>query len=144
MVRFGGHIVSRSVGRALLSASSLAATSVLTSMASAQEAAGSGDTVLAEVVVTAQMREQNVQDIPLSITAVTGDMLEARSQTNLKEISAQAPNVLLQQNPAGSGNSMRAFIRGVGQSDRSEEHTSELQSRENLVCRLLLEKKKET
>src|SRR5690606_41650880 len=28
--------------------------------------------------------------------------------------------------------------------ERSEEHTSELQSRENLVCRLLLEKKKET
>src|SRR5690606_41209619 len=27
---------------------------------------------------------------------------------------------------------------------RSEEHTSELQSRENLVCRLLLEKKKRT
>src|SRR5690606_40379351 len=32
---------------------------------------------------------------------------------------------------------------GVGASEqRSEEHTSELQSRENLVCRLLLEKKK--
>src|SRR5207302_8976967 len=30
----------------------------------------------------------------------------------------------------------------VGGSTRSEEHTSELQSRENLVCRLLLEKKK--
>src|SRR5436309_14598219 len=30
----------------------------------------------------------------------------------------------------------------VGQQVRSEEHTSELQSRENLVCRLLLEKKK--
>src|SRR5690606_39801859 len=30
-----------------------------------------------------------------------------------------------------------------GRSPRSEEHTSELQSRENLVCRLLLEKKKE-
>src|SRR5690606_40839848 len=29
-------------------------------------------------------------------------------------------------------------------SERSEEHTSELQSRENLVCRLLLEKKKNT
>src|SRR5690606_41867677 len=29
-----------------------------------------------------------------------------------------------------------------GEIDRSEEHTSELQSRENLVCRLLLEKKK--
>src|SRR5690606_42035832 len=32
-------------------------------------------------------------------------------------------------------------VWGIG--DRSEEHTSELQSRENLVCRLLLEKKKE-
>src|SRR5690606_19794682 len=32
--------------------------------------------------------------------------------------------------------------QGPGQADRSEEHTSELQSRENLVCRLLREKKK--
>src|SRR5690606_41713923 len=34
----------------------------------------------------------------------------------------------------------RVPVRAVG---RSEEHTSELQSRENLVCRLLLEKKKQ-
>src|SRR5207302_9535350 len=33
-------------------------------------------------------------------------------------------------------------ISGARQEPRSEEHTSELQSRENLVCRLLLEKKK--
>src|SRR5438445_8382996 len=32
----------------------------------------------------------------------------------------------------------------AGRSDRSEEHTSELQSRQYLVCRLLLEKKKKT
>src|SRR2546430_7287235 len=38
------------------------------------------------------------------------------------------------------------FSRDVGDSaeDRSEEHTSELQSQSNLVCRLLLEKKKIT
>src|SRR5690606_41619776 len=35
---------------------------------------------------------------------------------------------------------LRHDRRSLG--DRSEEHTSELQSRENLVCRLLLEKKK--
>src|SRR2546421_8587174 len=34
------------------------------------------------------------------------------------------------------------FIREVDLSSRSEEHTSELQSRSDLVCRLLLEKKK--
>src|SRR5436309_5406801 len=36
----------------------------------------------------------------------------------------------------------RASLRSDAWSSRSEEHTSELQSRENLVCRLLLEKKK--
>src|SRR5690606_24237442 len=34
-----------------------------------------------------------------------------------------------------------AHLRELGYPQRSEEHTSELQSRENLVCRLLLEKK---
>src|SRR5690606_40372815 len=36
---------------------------------------------------------------------------------------------------------LRDIAGGQYQIDRSEEHTSELQSRENLVCRLLLEKK---
>src|SRR5204862_6330976 len=36
----------------------------------------------------------------------------------------------------------RARPRGDGRAERSEEHTSELQSRRDLVCRLLLEKKK--
>src|SRR5215475_14729925 len=36
----------------------------------------------------------------------------------------------------------RWWRTSCGRSRRSEEHTSELQSRENLVCRLLLEKKK--
>src|SRR5690606_39701159 len=38
--------------------------------------------------------------------------------------------------------SSRKFQASSSTSSRSEEHTSELQSRENLVCRLLLEKKK--
>src|SRR6266511_4797180 len=40
------------------------------------------------------------------------------------------------------GQRHRRRDRGHGPAGRSEEHTSELQSRENLVCRLLLEKKK--
>src|SRR2546427_3542607 len=36
----------------------------------------------------------------------------------------------------------RRHLHGVGRGGRSEEHTSELQSQSNLVCRLLLEKKK--
>ena len=78
----------------------------------------SNDTVgLQEVVVTAQFHSENLQQTPLAITAMTGDMLAARSETNLSDVASQAPNVILQQNPAGGGNSMRAQIRGVGQSD---------------------------
>src|SRR5207302_9219011 len=44
--------------------------------------------------------------------------------------------------PAGTARGGRRVSRPGRQADRSEEHTSELQSRENLVCRLLLEKKK--
>src|SRR5690349_23957950 len=42
----------------------------------------------------------------------------------------------------GSGSSARARASGSTERRRSEEHTSELQSRRDLVCRLLLEKKK--
>src|SRR5215475_5436778 len=41
-----------------------------------------------------------------------------------------------------AGPSRTARRRAFARACRSEEHTSELQSRENLVCRLLLEKKK--
>src|SRR5690606_39429703 len=40
------------------------------------------------------------------------------------------------------GRGRRRSLPGAHRRRRSEEHTSELQSRENLVCRLLLEKKK--
>lgn len=72
-----------------------------------------------EITVTAQFREENLQETPIAITAISGDMLEARNQTNISDITAQAPNVLLQVNPAGGGNAMRAYIRGVGQADQS-------------------------
>src|SRR3712207_8401702 len=50
----------------------------------------------------------------------------------------------LQRAAEGAAAADRAGLAGVGRSaQRSEEHTSELQSRQYLVCRLLLEKKKQ-
>ncbi|MBB5734089.1 iron complex outermembrane receptor protein [Altererythrobacter atlanticus] len=70
-----------------------------------------------EIVVTAQFREQNLQDTPLAITAVSSDMLEARSQTNVAEVAAQAPSVSLKPQGSSYGPSIAASIRGVGQYD---------------------------
>ena len=69
-----------------------------------------------EIIITAEFREANVQETPIAITAVTGDMLDNRAQTNLYEVTNQAPNVTLK--PGGQARSgMMAYIRGVGQSD---------------------------
>jgi len=70
-----------------------------------------------EIVVTAQFREQNLQDTPIAITAVTGEMLEARSQTNIAEVANQAPSVTLRSGNANFGPSLAASIRGIGQHD---------------------------
>ena len=100
--------VARAVRAAvILSVSALAAT---TSLAAEVED-------LEEVVVTAQFREQNVQDTPLAITAISASMLEARSQTNISEIANQAPNVTLKQQSPMFGPSMAAYIRGIGAGD---------------------------
>jgi iron complex outermembrane receptor protein len=72
---------------------------------------------LEEIVVTAQFKEQNVQDTPIAITAVTGEMIDARGQNTIEEISAQAPNVTLTRAGSFAGPALIGFIRGVGQTD---------------------------
>jgi iron complex outermembrane recepter protein len=72
-----------------------------------------------EIVVTAQFREQNLQETPIAITAVSGEMLEARGQTDLAAIAGQAPSVTLKSQAAAFGPALGANIRGVGQFDPS-------------------------
>ena len=59
----------------------------------------------------------NLQDTPIAITAVNAEMLEARGQTNIAQVAAQAPNVSLRPQPQNGGSGLIAFIRGVGQTD---------------------------
>ena len=76
-----------------------------------------GSGVLEEVVVTAQFREQGLQDTPLAITAISGEAMRARTQSTLLDVSAQAPSVVMQPSPQGFGNSAQIAIRGIGQDD---------------------------
>ncbi|MCW2391657.1 TonB-dependent receptor [Sphingobium sp. B11D3A] len=80
--------------------------------ASNTQAASDGD-----IIVTAQFREQNLQDTPIAITAVNAAMLEARSQTDISQVANQAPSVTLKPQGAAFGPSLGANIRGVGQFD---------------------------
>jgi iron complex outermembrane receptor protein len=83
----------------------------------AQESAAAPGDTLDEIVVTAQFRQQSIQDTPLSITAINAQMLEARNQINIVDVANEAPNVVLKPAPAPYGPTLQAFIRGVGQAD---------------------------
>ena len=90
---------------------------VLPALSWAQQAATPTNDSLQEIVVTAQFRQQSIQDAPLSITAINAEMLEARNQTSIVDVANEAPNVVLKPAPAPYGPALQAFIRGVGQSD---------------------------
>jgi iron complex outermembrane receptor protein len=72
---------------------------------------------LQEVVVTAQFRNQSVQQTPLAITAINADMLAERGQSSLTQLAADVPSVTLTPGEAAFGPSMVAAIRGIGQGD---------------------------
>ena len=86
--------------------------------AAPQAAEGTANNVTTqEIVVTAQFRAQKLQDTPLAITAVNAAILEARGQTDISQITGQAPNVVLRNQPQSGGIGLIAFIRGIGQTD---------------------------
>jgi iron complex outermembrane receptor protein len=73
--------------------------------------------LLEDIIVTSEFREKSIQDTPLAISAVNADMLEARNQVTLDQISWHMPGVTLRPNTASMGSSLVAFIRGIGQTD---------------------------
>src|SRR5438034_5929381 len=69
------------------------------------------------------------------------DARDCSASKNCDTVSQRCPNNPTTRGAKGCANShfTRSSAHGIG--DRSEEHTSELQSHSDLVCRLLLEKK---
>jgi iron complex outermembrane recepter protein len=100
--------INRIFSAALLSGVSM---SGLVAPAFAQDAADT-DQGLDEIVVTANKREENLQEAPLAISAVGAEQLELRGLTEVKDLSAIAPNVSI---IGGTTNATAAVvsIRGI-------------------------------
>lgn len=73
------------------------------------------DNILEEIVVSAQKRDQNIQDVGISISAYTGDQLRAFGVTSSFDIAAFTPGVHISGNLAGQNTQFT--IRGVTQND---------------------------
>ena len=70
--------------------------------------------VLEEVTVTAQRVEQNLQRVPISVTAESGKALEEKGVTDLNTIVGAIPNLQI---GSGGNDNAQIYVRGVGQID---------------------------
>jgi iron complex outermembrane receptor protein len=75
-----------------------------------------GITALDDIIVTSRKREESLQDVPISVTAVSGEALEEMGVPDVVAIGQSMPNVTLEASRA-TNTTLTAFIRGVGQQD---------------------------
>ncbi|MCB1632873.1 MAG: Plug domain-containing protein, partial [Pseudomonadales bacterium] len=105
MIKLTDNVRSRHLRTALLGsvAAMLAATPAM-----AQTAADDADD--GAIIVTAQKREQDVQDVPISMAVVSGDTLTNLNVKDFTELDRFVPNFYVQPTPGNNA----FYIRGIG------------------------------
>lgn len=98
----------KSYSRALLMGSiPLGSIMIITPLAFAQD--GTSDAGPQDIIVTAQRRSERLQDVPISVAAITSTQLQSAGVNNLFDVSLLAPGVKIQQYNGG----ILPMIRGV-------------------------------
>ncbi len=96
--------------RVVLLAGTALAVALPTAVAAQDGAEAEGG--LQEIIVTAQKREQSMQDVPIAITALTGDALATNRVTTVSDLTGLAPGVIVR--TAAGGSQLPSFsIRGA-------------------------------
>lgn len=99
---------------ALLASTSTAA---LAQEASSADSAGTDGAAIGEIIVTAAKRSENVQNVPISVSAISGDAISKSRVTQIDDIVTKTPNLQL---TATAGENVPIFsLRGVSMSDYS-------------------------
>jgi iron complex outermembrane recepter protein len=109
--------MKNSIALGATTVSAAVAISLLAAPPAYAQAADAQETGLEEVVVTARYREESLQQTPIAITAITSAEIASRDFTASYELGYTVPNATLRPAQAAFGNTMSAFIRGIGQYD---------------------------
>jgi len=99
-----------------MTAAVLAAASLQSVPARAETSSAAPADGLAEIVVTARRRAENLQDVPVAVTAISAATLEQQAVTSLGDLNSFVPNMKISSARATSS-TINVYIRGVGQSD---------------------------
>ncbi|MDJ0750006.1 MAG: TonB-dependent receptor [Woeseiaceae bacterium] len=71
---------------------------------------------LEEITVTAQRREASLQEVPVSVSALSADDLEIKQVINVRDLQYQVPNLNITAN-TGTASAARVFLRGIGEDE---------------------------
>ena len=85
---------------------------------------GAGEGALGEVVVTAQRRVENLQDVPITVQAITGAQLDQLKIVSFTDLLKYTPNVSYSGNGPGTGNIFMRGLGGVGSGNQSQSTTA--------------------
>jgi iron complex outermembrane receptor protein len=69
-----------------------------------------------EITITARRREESLLDVPIAVTAYSGELLERTGAIDITDIGDTTPNVTIETS-RGTNSTLTAFIRGIGQQD---------------------------
>ncbi len=82
----------------------------------AQTQASAADASDTDIIVTARRRNEVLLDVPIAVTAYSGEQLDRQGAIDITDIGDTTPNVNLETS-RGTNTTLTAFIRGVGQQD---------------------------
>ena len=77
----------------------------------------SASTIIEEIIVTARQQQETLQDVPVTIAALTEADLDRYNITNLVDAAKMVPNMVISHGGSGNGSSLR--LRGIGSSSIS-------------------------
>ncbi len=103
--------------KTLICAAGIAAlATAFTAPAMAQDDEADNARRLGTVNVTAQRVEENLQDTPVAVTALSTEQIEDKQVLNIRDLTAQVPNINIATN-TGTASAARIFLRGVGEDE---------------------------
>src|ERR1700690_1712303 len=94
--------------------------------------AGDVDTIQ-EITVTAQRRTENIQNVPITMQAITGDQLKDLSVESFDDVIKYLPNVTFPTNGPGQGN---IYMRGLSAGSLALQSSSSIASFPNVAVYL--------
>ena len=104
----------------LLTFALFAMTAVASVNVQAEEAAAAGvgqGWVIEEILVTARKREENIQDVGLSVSAMGSSEIEDNFARDIRDLGQVSPNLVIDDTAQGPGGVASVYIRGVGVSE---------------------------